>query len=214
MRNYEILAFILQIDKYNMNKFKPTYLYIKQHNETGLKYFGKTVRNPTKYKGSGLHWTAHLKTHGNNVTTVWYMLFEDKNELFEYATKFSIDNDIVESAEWANLKPENGVDGFTIGHTYGTIRKGRKFGPQTEEHRKKNSLAQIGNTHATGLKGYKQTAEHIENRIAPLRGKQLGPQSQELIAKRFKKKICPHCGISCTPTNYARWHNDNCKVKI
>ena len=36
---------------------KPTYLYVKQHNKTGLKYFGKTTKkDPLKYKGSGLYW--------------------------------------------------------------------------------------------------------------------------------------------------------------
>jgi hypothetical protein len=91
--------------------FKPTYLYIKQHNDTGLKYFGKTTSNPEKYKGSGLYWTAHLKSHGNNVSTIWYERFNDKESLTEYAIAFSKENNIVESTEWANLKPENGLDG-------------------------------------------------------------------------------------------------------
>lgn len=91
--------------------FKPTYLYIKQHNETGLKYFGKTTSNPEKYKGSGLYWNSHLKAHGNNVSTIWYKQFHDKESLTEYAISFSKENNIVESAEWANLKPENGLDG-------------------------------------------------------------------------------------------------------
>jgi len=33
---------------------KPTYLYIKEHSKTGLKYFGKTTKSdPTVYDGSG-----------------------------------------------------------------------------------------------------------------------------------------------------------------
>jgi hypothetical protein len=28
-------------------------LYIKTHNTTGMKYLGKTTRNPFKYRGSG-----------------------------------------------------------------------------------------------------------------------------------------------------------------
>ena len=39
------------------DSFVPTWLYIKQHNITKLKYFGKTVRkDPIKYKGSGTYW--------------------------------------------------------------------------------------------------------------------------------------------------------------
>lgn len=41
-------------------------LYIKIHNVTGLKYFGKTTKNnPEKYTGSGKHWKRHIK---NTVT--------------------------------------------------------------------------------------------------------------------------------------------------
>lgn len=36
--------------------FEPTYLYIKQHSITGKLYFGKTVKNPEKYNGSGSPW--------------------------------------------------------------------------------------------------------------------------------------------------------------
>jgi len=37
------------------------YLYVKIHNVTKLKYFGKTTKNPYNYKGSGLYWKRHLK---------------------------------------------------------------------------------------------------------------------------------------------------------
>jgi len=36
-----------------MQEFKPVWLYIKEHNVTKLKYFGKTTTaDPIKYKGS------------------------------------------------------------------------------------------------------------------------------------------------------------------
>lgn len=95
-----------------MNTFKPTWLMIKQHNVTGLKYFCKTVnKDPIKYKGSGTVWKRHLKVHGNNVTTTWCQLFTDKEVIQMYATKFSIDHNIATSDEWANLILENGIDG-------------------------------------------------------------------------------------------------------
>jgi len=95
-----------------MEKFKPTWLYIKQHNITGLKYFGKTTKSdPIKYKGSGLYWLRHIEMHGNDVTTIWSKLFLDKDSLTAYALKFSSENKISESINWANLKPENGLDG-------------------------------------------------------------------------------------------------------
>jgi hypothetical protein len=43
----------------------PTYLYIKQHSITGLKYFGKTTKsNPYKYNGSGKYWIRHINKNG------------------------------------------------------------------------------------------------------------------------------------------------------
>lgn len=95
-----------------MSTFNPTWLYIKQHNITGLQYFGKTTRkDPIKYSGSGNRWLNHLKVHGFDITTHWCQLFTTKESLVEYATKFSAENNIVESSLWANLKIENGLDG-------------------------------------------------------------------------------------------------------
>ena len=92
---------------------KPTYLYIKQHSITGLKYFGKTTKNnPVEYLGSGIHWKKHIKKHGVEfVKTIWFQLFQSKSEIIEFALKFSKENNIVNSKEWANLKEENGLDG-------------------------------------------------------------------------------------------------------
>jgi hypothetical protein len=98
--------------------FKPTWLYIKQHNITGLKYFGKTTKkDPNKYLGSGVWWKNHLKKHGNDISTVWSQLYTDKEELVSFALKFSKENNIVESKEWANLKPEDGLMGGDTGIT-------------------------------------------------------------------------------------------------
>lgn len=96
--------------------FKPTYLYIKQHSITGLLYFGKTVKNPLKYTGSGIYWKRHLKEHGAHIETLWYCLFTDQESLIEFATLFSTINDIVNNESWANLSIENGLDGAPVGH--------------------------------------------------------------------------------------------------
>ena len=114
-----------------MAEFKPTWLYIKQHVDTGLKYFGKTTAaDPYKYKGSGQYWLRHLTSHGKNITTLWCELFTDKELLIEYAKKFSIENNIVESSDWANLIPE-------AGHEDGGGVKGRSGKPHTEETKQK-----------------------------------------------------------------------------
>lgn len=90
--------------------FKPTYLYVKTHNLTGLKYFGKTTRkNPEKYLGSGKRWKNHLKVHGNDITTEIIGYFVEE-ECKKVALEFSKVNNIVKSKDWANLKVES-LDG-------------------------------------------------------------------------------------------------------
>lgn len=91
---------------------KPIFLYVKTHNTTGLKYFGKTIQNPFKYKGSGTRWINHLKVHGYDVTTEIIGEFSNKVDAQKVALKFSIDNNIVESTQWANLKIEDITGGF------------------------------------------------------------------------------------------------------
>lgn len=121
--------------------FTPTYLYIKQHSITNLKYFGKTIQDPHRYMGSGKYWKPHIKKHGKEyVTTIWTKLFENKEELVEFALAFSELFDIVESNDWANLKPENGIDGLdsdsAIKYTSGI--------PKSSTHKIATSLSLMG----------------------------------------------------------------------
>lgn len=92
---------------------KPVQLYIKTHNVTGLKYFGKTTSaDAHKYKGSGKRWVNHIKVHGYDVTTVVVGVFDDLAECLAVAKAFSRDNDIALSDQWANLKDETLDGGF------------------------------------------------------------------------------------------------------
>jgi hypothetical protein len=111
-----------------------TYLYIKAHNKTGLKYFGQTKYNPFAYKGSGLYWKRHLKTHGDDITTIIYYSDDDVNIIKEKALHFSKENNIVNSDEWANLREEDGVWGSPVGAHAG-IKNGMygKVGPNTSK---------------------------------------------------------------------------------
>lgn len=93
--------------------FKPTFLYIKQCKITGTLYFGKTTNsNPVTYRGSGTHWRLIYKKYGReNIETIWYCLYTDIDILYDFAVKFSAQESIVDSPNWANLKEENGLDG-------------------------------------------------------------------------------------------------------
>lgn len=122
------------------SNFVSTYLYIKHHRVTGLLYFGKTTKkDPIKYLGSGTVWSRHIKKHGKDqVETLWFCLFTEVDELSRFALMFSEQNDIVRSTQWANLVPENGLDGKPPG-TLG-VRGPRgpnknAHGPMSEEHK-------------------------------------------------------------------------------
>jgi hypothetical protein len=108
-------------------KFKPTYLMIKQHNITGLKYLCKTnSKNPIKYNGSGDYWCSHINKYGtNHIITIWYELYDNIEELVKTATNLSKKYNIVESEGWANLKPENGLDGGTTSEQQKKIQRKR-----------------------------------------------------------------------------------------
>ena len=59
--------------------FKKTFIYIKIHNKTGLKYFGKTIKSDIKkYKGSGKYWVRHLKKHKYDCKTFIIRTFENE----------------------------------------------------------------------------------------------------------------------------------------
>jgi hypothetical protein len=133
----------------------PTYLYIKQHSVTGLKYFGKTSKeDPIKYLGSGVRWNQHIKKHGAQfVKTIWLSDLYYDTSISEHALHFSAENKIDTSPNvWANLIPENGMDGAILGiprseetkTKISAANKGKKKCPFSDEHKAKISATQTG----------------------------------------------------------------------
>lgn len=166
----------------------PTWLYIKQHNKTGLKYFGKTTKkNVLRYPGSGKYWRKHLRKHGNDVSTIWAHQFTDRDNLVNFALRFSSLNDIVNSDEWANLLEENGIDGKNPGPS----ERLRNLPKITCEYCGK-SCSQINNTKYHGER-CKLNPE--------------GPRNRE---KRPEKIECEYCSKLIDPANYAQSHGNFC----
>jgi hypothetical protein len=93
-------------------RFKPTRLSVKELN--GVKYLCKSTRRDfIKYTGSGSFWKSIVKKYGKkNVKTLWVSdWFYCPHHIQEFALMYSEYNQVVESDAWANLRPENGLDG-------------------------------------------------------------------------------------------------------
>ena len=207
-------------------EFVPTWLYIKRHRQTGLKYFGKTIRNPMKYFGSGEYWKKHIKIHGKDIETVWCELFTDKDQLVDFAELFSEFNNIVNDIDvngkklWANEVPENGLHG---GQNTGMVSplKGKPTGRDSwckGKKRPEHSDAMKGKKHTSdhsakisnSLKQYIRTDEHNAKLAAAKRGR---PNLKVSAALKLKPMImCPHCNKQ-GKSNMIRYHFDNCKLK-
>lgn len=164
-------------------------LYVKTHRVTGLKYFGKTTKDdPYSYKGSGKHWRRHLIKHGYDVETEIVSVFENVDEATKFALQFSEENNIVNSKEWANLIPENALDGGHVGPNphHSEVMRGRKV---SEETKRKMSEAAKGKVYSKerreniskGKKGKLHSKEHCENISKGKKGK---VQSKENIENR------------------------------
>jgi hypothetical protein len=89
------------------------YLYKKTHNKTGLQYLGKTEKDPFTYCGSGTRWLTHLEKHGTDLHTEIIKECATKEEMTHWGSYYSDLWNIVESDEWANLRPETGDGGDT-----------------------------------------------------------------------------------------------------
>ena len=154
------------------------YLYVKTHRITGLKYFGFTTRNnPYRYKGSE-YWCRHIKQHGYNVDTEIIKVFDNIDEASEFSLKFSKDNNIVESGEWANLIEENCKPGAcVIGERNGMY--GKKQSEETKEKIRQKALQR---------EYYPQTKEWIEKRTANRKGSKNSEETKEKIREARKRQ--------------------------
>lgn len=188
----------------------PTYLYIKQHSITKKKYFGKTIRDPYTYKGSGKHWIRHYKKHGKEfIETLWVSELYTDTKISEDALKISQENNIVESTEWLNLIPENGLDGRSV------ISEQEKL--DTSNRMSKNNPMTILRTNSGSFKKGQSTPKtqaHKDKLSKSKLGNKNPNYGNPLSGSHFKKtKKCLYCDCVTTIGNIGRWHNDNCKLK-
>ena len=209
------------------------YLYIKTHNITGLKYFGKTTQNPFKYKGSGKYWKAHLKKYGYDVSTEIIFETENLDEIQKVALNFSKENNIVISNEWANLIEENGIDSAQRGHTYNRGRKhsekfkimrrdamiGNKIHKgfkNSEETKVLISIANKGKRHSQSEETKKQISKKLKGNMH-FKGHVHSKETKIImrnIQLNIKPILCIFCNKEFKPAHFKRWHGENCKENL
>jgi len=216
------------------------YLYLKRHNITGLKYLGKTTKDPYSYNGSGKYWLRHLKKHGTDITTKILYQTQSNEDFRLVGEYFSKKWNIVKSKQFANLMTETGTGGAQTGQAALNISIGVKQSyinnPDLRRQRSES------------MKNYKRTPEHAKNLKLAIQKYQKNhsgvnspfyniPRSDEdkqsistgtkkgMINSGANQKIseswlnrkiieCPHCDVkSKNVSNMNRWHFDNCKHK-
>ena len=190
-------------------------MYVKTHRKTGLKYFGKTSRDPYTYLGSGLYWKRHLKVYGNDIDTTIIGYYTDKKSLMQAAIDFSLQNNIVESSEWANLIIENGINGGSVSSDI------------TPEIRKKMSLNRKGKPSWTGKKHSEESKLKMSlskknkpsykkgiptGKPAHNKGVPMSEDQKKLISKTKKENMFVVCCLLCRKEvrgkpNFIRWHH-------
>lgn len=207
----------------NTDVFTPTYLYIKRHRITGLLYFGKTINNDPEhsYDGSGVRWSNHCNFHGWDIETLWFCLFTDRDEIVKFALMCSEQWDIVKSEEWANLVPENGLDGTTPGsrwkhktqrsEEYCKAMSDRKNGSghhfygktQTDDHRRKNSEANTGARNHFYGRSHTDEAKRKNSEAHMGKTDDVGTRLKKSLSAKNKPRMdCPHCGKNITSNNF------------
>lgn len=93
-----------------------------------------------EYKGSGLHWIRHIKTHNPDyVITLWYQLYDNIFDINTDALSMSKSFDIVNNQSWLNLIPETGVDGSIQYNNISNLKKPQntKGIPKSKSHTEK-----------------------------------------------------------------------------
>ena len=194
-----------------------TTLYIKTHNKTGLKYFGKTSKTGKdfeKYLGSGLIWTYHIKKYGNDISTEILAQFDETNtlekeKLIQCALNFSYINDIVNSNIWANLKFENGLDGAVIG-TKLSLETKLKIGKKSKG--RKHKLETILNISKNGIKN-----SYWRGKSLPTEMKQkISNSTKKAMTKEIKNIISMHAKLKIGEKNsfFGKHHTEDSKRKI
>lgn len=161
------------------------YLYVKTHSKTGLKYLGKTSKNPYTYLGSGIDWKRHLKEHGVAHTTEIIKECNSNKELSEWGRYYSALWNVASSKQWANRIPETGG-----GANHPSDRK------------------ELFRQQQLGKKKPHRSKEHTENQAATTRGRP-NPKVSESLRKWYNGNPDRSNAIEKQSKSIKQWYIEN-----
>jgi hypothetical protein len=197
------------------------YLYIKTHNVTGLKYLGKTSKDPFTYFGSGIYWKQHIKQYGKDIRTEILKECTSKEELSKWGRYYSDLWDVAKSSDWANKIPETGGSDFGVNHPcYGkkndavarsnTERRGENhpmFGKKNPELSERNKKQTGSNNPMFGKPSAMRGKKNLK--LSVLNSAKIGDKNP--MRKPEYQFTCEHCNKTMSKGNYIRWHGRKCK---
>lgn len=181
-------------------KIKTYKLYLKE-SPKGLKYLGKTIRNPYSYMGSGTYWVSHLKKYNissDDIKTT--VLFEttDKDEFKKVAIEYSDKYNIVESKEFANLTSEEGQGGTTVtkethSYIFEALSSAQKKSWKTDTDRRISASERMKNDNPSKRKDVREKLSKIKTgtKFSDEVNKKKGRSGDLNVSKRpdVRKKI-------------------------
>ena len=169
-----------------------------------------------------------LKHGKDKIKTIEVWGFDNEQLCTEFALKFSKDNDIVESKEWANLIEENGLDGTPPGIQFSKQHRANIslsasdlvmcYDTKTGTNKRVSSIEFYADDTLVGIvKG--RTFIREKGIARPnFTGKQHKIESKLRISESLRKshanqpsRTCPYCNTTGKGPNMTRYHFNNCK---
>lgn len=156
-------------------------LYLKEHQETGLRYLGYTEKvDPISYKGSGKYWLRHIKKHGYDVKTTILFQTEDRKLAKEIAKDYSERWDVANNPYFANLKTEEIDGGIPNKETRAKIGQRSRERIITDEARRNMSASR---------KRHILTDEHKANIGKSITGRPVSLETRMKLSESAKKRV-------------------------
>jgi len=104
----------MPLSRQELIEWKPRWYYVMENITTGKLYFGQTIRDLDKYKGSGIYWKRHCKKHGgytHDNIIVKHKWWIDSGELAELLVEEFAAKEgqywLEENTKWANQVEED-----------------------------------------------------------------------------------------------------------